>query len=498
MTTLTLKKRQKLQAIVAELQARNIQIPEEVQQELLGIQKEVKWPFDKNGYTVKNDGTRFEANPKQQQFIDSDARFAGMFSARGGGKSASGSQKAVKKISKGESGAVLNPTFEDFKVSTWPEFRSWIPWNMVVGTQRYMGNPEWSPTRPFTLNFLNGAFVICKGLSNPDSARGPNINWLWYDEARNDLTGDAWKIAIASVRIGKEPQSWVTTTPRGKAHWLYKFFLKQDIPEEVFEIFKEADPNRPLIEYVITDIEDNKDHLDPGFYASLLAFYSESAWLKKQELDGEFVDQEGILGEAVAAMLRQKILMTPPKDVDKRVRYWDMGATEKKMIPGKRKNDPDETLGTKMSFKNLEDRYEFYIEHQEGDYKEWDDILDMIVDTAVLDGPTVQIVIEEEPGSGGKNQVAAVRNHLREKLPGWPDVIGWRPEGDRVLLANVWFAEAKLGNIYVISGEWNKKCIDQIEGFPMLQHDDKVTSITGARLNLAPIAKWKKIAFMKL
>lgn len=496
--SLTPTKRKKLEAVLAEIAARDIDIPEDLKQQILGRSPKLHWPFDENGYTIKQDGKRFTANPKQEYFVHSNARFVGLFSARGGGKSASGAQKAVKKISEGKSGAVLNPTFEDFKTSTWPEFRNWIPWNMVVPSQRYMGNPEWSPSRPFTLNFLNGVFVICKGLNNPDSARGPNINWLWYDEARNDLTGDAWKIAIASVRIGEDPQAWVTTTPRGKAHWLYKFFIKQDIPDEVFEVFAEASPDRALIEYVITSIDDNKDNLDPGFYASLLAFYSDTKWLQKQELEGEFVDQEGILGEAVAAMLRQKILVSPPEGVKKRIRYWDMAATERKMVPGKRKNDPDETLGTKMSWKSLDDREEFYIEHQVGEYKEWDDVLELILETAREDGPTVQIIVEEEPGSGGKNQVAAVSNYIKEHLPTWPSVEGWRPEGDRVLLANVWFAEAKIGNVYVVSGDWNKKFIDQVEGFPMLTHDDRVTSVTGGRFNLAPIAKWKKVKFLKL
>jgi len=497
-STLRVKNRRKLQNLIAEIQSRpDIEIPEDLQRYILGIKEKVAWPVDENGYVIKADGTRFNANEKQDHFAKSTARFCAMFAARGAGKSATGAQKANRKLAQGLSGAVLNPKFEDFRISTWPEFRNWIPPHMVVPSQRYMLNPEWTPNRPFTLNFVSGAFVICKGLSDPDSARGPNINWLWYDEARSDRTGEAWKIAIASVRVGKEPQAWVTTTPRGKAHWLYKFFVKKDIPQEVFDLFAELDPDRELIDYVITSIDDNKQNLDPGFYASLLAAYPDG-WLMRQEVKGEFVDQEGVLGESVAAMLRQKILMQPPESCTNRIRYWDLAATEKKMIPGQRKNNPDETVGTKVSFKSMPDREEFYIEHQTGAFVEWDDLVSLIVETAMIDGPMVQIVLEEEPGSGGKNQVAAIRNAIREKLPGWPEAVGWRPEGDRVLGANVWFGEAKNGNWYLVSGDWIDKFLDQLEGFPITDHDDRVTSVTGARFNLAPIAKWKKIQFLKL
>jgi len=230
------EKLRKLAILLDEAERRGIEVDRSV------LNREVVFPVDQDGYFVKVDGTKYNPNEKQLTFLNSDAVLAAFISGRGAGKSTTGAQKAIRKIAQGEDGAVFNPKFEDFKTSTWPEFRLWLPWDMVVLSQRYMGNPEWSPSRPFVLNFLNGAFVICKGLSNPDSARGPNINWLWYDEARNDLTGDSWKIAVASVRVGHQPQAWVTTTPRGKAHWLYQFFIKQEIPEEAFEAFKEADP----------------------------------------------------------------------------------------------------------------------------------------------------------------------------------------------------------------------------------------------------------------
>jgi phage terminase large subunit-like protein len=78
--------------------------------------------------------------------------------------------------------------------------------------------------------------------------------------------------------------------------------------------------------------------------------------------------------------------------------------------------------------------------------------------TAVNDGPFVEIYVEEEPGSGGKNQIAAIQKFFREgdathsPLP-HVKIIGHKPEGDKVQRADIWFAEAKKKLIYLIRGK---------------------------------------------
>jgi predicted phage terminase large subunit-like protein len=175
------------------------------------------------------------------------------------------------------------------------------------------------------------------------------------------------------------------------------------------------------------------------------------------------------------------------------VRYWDLAATEKK-ITGKKRNDPDETVGTKMSW----DKQYFYIEHQHGGFWEWLDIKKQILETAKEDGAQVEIWVEQEPGSGGKNQVAEIANYIKDQLPGW-FVNGHSPrdDGDKVMRANYWFAEAKLGLIFVVAGSWVKPCFKQLDSFPG-RHDDRIDSISGGRLVLAPIEMWKKIPFLRL
>jgi len=107
--------------------------------------------------------------------------------------------------------------------------------------------------------------------------------------------------------------------------------------------------------------------------------------------------------------------------------------------------------------------------------------------------------VEQEPASGGKNQIEELKAVMREKLPGYPFLQGWRPPTDRVTCANTWFSEAKNGLIYMVAGDWNELFLRQLSCFPdSLVHDDRITSMSGARYCLAPIKNWTKMEFLHL
>lgn len=408
--------------------------------------------------------------------------------------SAASAQKAMKKIQMGESGAVLNPSFENLKDSTWPELREWIDWNMVIEKHQGRESEAWRPNGPFDIVFKNGAKMMIKGVKDPDSARGPNINWLWYDEAGVDRDGMSWRIAIASVRIGNDAQSWVSTTPSGKQHWIYQFFILKQIPEEAIKIFEQEleSTNRELISYSTNSIIDNKDNLDPLFYGSMIAAYP-SGWLRQQELEGDFVDEGEALGDRTWFLNKEMKIMPDDELVAKKVRYWDLAATEKK-ITGKKTDDPDYTYGTRLSqLAGLDKRY--VIEHMVGSQWSWTDIKRNIVLTAQMDGLGVPIYIEQEPGGGGKNIVAEIASI--EELAGHT-VRGHKPEGDKVIRASSWFSKAELGIVYYVRGNWNDDFLDQVGGFPLQKHDDMIDSISGAFQVLAPVRKWSTPKYLEV
>ena len=507
----TALEREEFKHLLAEAENRGLELPIE----RLDPRK-IKFPKTPEGYYYKQSGKPFiPISDAQSGFIRSVGRYTLFAGSRGSGKSASGAQKALAKLEAGEPGMIMNPVFEDLRDSTWPEFRQWIPPDAVIPKDRYMLDSSWTPSRPFEIGFMNKASVKIKGLKNPKSGRGPNLNWLWYDEGGSDPTGMGWLTAIAAVRIGENPQAWVTSTPAGILHWMYEFFFSEEKTEliaKIFEEFGEELGERPMIETFHGTIEQNKSNLDAGYYASMKTAYQ--GWMEQQEIEGLFVAQGGALGNSHWFDGHKLNYIPDNIKIKNRVRFWDLAASEKKLSK-KKTNDPDKTVGTLLSYARRRDNLEeidllpeykgkdvFFIEDQVGGYWKYEDILTQIWDTAVRDGYYVKIRIEVEPGAGGINQVEAMKMWMREKCKeiGMPefDFEGDRPEGDKIMRANVWFKEAREGMFYYIQGEWVQNFFRMLNSFPLHTHDDEIDSLSGARRCVAPIKLWKQIAFRSI
>lgn len=181
---------------------------------------------------------------------------------------------------------IISPDYPHFRKSTWPEFASWLPWNQVTEHHKTANR----------ITFRNGTVVYYGGIDDPDSWRGPNVNWIWFDEAARKKTDAAWKVLIGCLRVGPEPKAWITTTPSGSLHWSYQYFVMGKTPPEVAEALalEGIDP-ADLYSYCHASVEDNRANLDPLFYASLLASYTGK--YRKQELEGLFVSFEGLVYE---------------------------------------------------------------------------------------------------------------------------------------------------------------------------------------------------------
>lgn len=236
----------------------------------------------------RNDGHRYD--PSQSSalaaFHNSTARFRALVAGRGSGKTAAGGQEALKRIRVGLDGIVLSPSIPHFNTSTREEFWKWIPWEHV---EVHRKSEKW-------LRFSTGAKVYYGGIEDEDRWRGPNVNWLWFDEAARKPTELAWIVSVAGVRSGPSPAAWITTTPRGKRHWLYRMFVNQEVPEEVQAVLDDTGYEGPLYEYFHLSIHDNAANLDPVFYASMLSAYTGK--FKDQEIDGQFVETaEGVVYE---------------------------------------------------------------------------------------------------------------------------------------------------------------------------------------------------------
>ncbi len=424
-----------------------------------------------------------------------------------------GCQKALKKIMEGKSGAVMNPDFENFRTSTWPELQQWIPWHMVVPKHRYRSSTSYEPIRPFTIVFMNGAKMYCKGLKDPESARGANLNWFWYDEGRRDPTGLGWKNAVAFLRVGEKPQAWCTTTMASLDHWTNTFFQGEVSGElkKIIEELKSQDGfEQNLFATYKTSPKENVENLDPLFYASLISTYS-TGYLRLREVDGEAADEGGSLG--TREWFENKELPEIPDWAVKFTRFWDLAGTEKKILKGKKLNDPDETVGTLLGTDKEKDlaTKKYAVCDQAGGYLAWKQLKEFIVDVTRRDIERlgmVTVCFEQEPASGGKNQVAELKEFIEVELKKRYgitlkqyklDSLLARDLGDRVLAANTWFSEANNGQFYYVRGLWNSPFFGQLDTFDGIRHDDRITSVTGARHHIAPLQKkFGKMDFLHL
>ena len=233
----------------------------------------------------------FDASENQAQadFLLSQARVVGYIGGVGSGKTAGGAVKAVRKIQDKEDGIIVAPDFPQFAKSTWPEFLKWAP--MGRCTNANLDHP-YTQKKFLTFN-ISGKEVIVYygGIEDERSWAGPNVNWCWFDEGGRKQTRDAFNILLGRIRIGQNPQLWVTTTPNGISHWLYDVFYRKLFDDKALTLLRELGYKGPVVEYFHGRTEDNKKNLDPFYYAAQSGLYSGK--LREQELEGAFVTLEG-------------------------------------------------------------------------------------------------------------------------------------------------------------------------------------------------------------
>jgi predicted phage terminase large subunit-like protein len=95
--------------------------------------------------------------------------------------------------------------------------------------------------------------------------------------------------------------------------------------------------------------------------------------------------------------------------------------------------------------------------------------------TASMDGRSVRIWIEQEPGSGGKESAESTIRNLAGYI-----VKADRVTGDKVSRAEPFAAQVESGNVFVMDRPWTKDYIDELELFPNGKYKDKADASAGA------------------
>ena len=164
------------------------------------------------------------------------------------------------------------------------------------------------------------------------------------------------------------------------------------------------------------------------------------------------------------------IVAEAPREA-RRVRYWDLAATE-----AAANTDPDYTAGARLALADgivtIEDiRHVRTTPHA---------VEQLVRQTADLDGPGVDIWIEQEPGASGK----ALIDHYQRHVLGGYAVRGDRVSGNKLDRARPLSATAEAGNVHLLPRPWTTVWLDEVELFPAGAHDDQVDAVSGAYAHL--------------
>jgi phage terminase large subunit-like protein len=189
-----------------------------------------------------------------------------MRSGRGGGKTRAGAEWVLKRVRQGyRSIALIGANAADVR-----DIMIELGESSIMKIARSEERPEYEPSKR-RLTFPNGAVAVAFSDEEPDQLRGPQHDSAWVDElAKYKHPQETWDNLIMGLRLGKNPQVFVTTTPRPIP--LIKALLKSpDTIDIRFSTF------------------DNADNLSPQFLAKVREKY-EGTRLGRQELHGEILD----------------------------------------------------------------------------------------------------------------------------------------------------------------------------------------------------------------
>lgn len=155
----------------------------------------------------------------------------------------------------------------------------------------------------------------------------------------------------------------------------------------------------------------------------------------------------------------------------RRVRYWDKAATQ---------GGGDYSVGVLMA---LTTDGRFVVEHVVRGQWSAAERERVIKDTAAVDGRSVHVWVEQEPGSSGKESA----ENTVKMLAGYVCQVD-RVTGDKETRARPLAAQAEVGNVCLLQAEWNRAFADEASVFPNGRHDDQVDAASGAfnKLVLVP------------
>lgn len=215
--------------------------------------------------------------------------------------------------------------------------------------------------------------------------------------------------------------------------------------------------------------EDDRPH-----YAAFVHGIGERAYQQEYEMRPV---EEGAADFQRAWFVGKKISTNDLKSLtlSRIVRAWDFAATEKtaKAI------DPDYTASVKLGI----DQYgRIIIMHAFQDRLSASKVERAVELSAQMDGNRTRTLVPQDPGQAGKAQA----EHYITKVLAGHDARAVLQSGDKRTRWQPFSAQAEIGNVYYVDGDWNEMLIDHLCLLPFGAHDDLGDAAGQAYIELQP------------
>ena len=187
--------------------------------------------------------------------------------------------------------------------------------------------PRYEPSKR-RLTFPNGAIALLFSAEEPERLRGPQAEALWCDEmAAWQYLQETWDQAMFGLRLGKHPQTVVTTTPKPLP------LIRQLIEQS------KKDPQRVVLTSGST--YDNRANLARTFFSQVAQY--EGTRLGNQELHAQLIDprETGIIRHSWLRPYPHSIDLPPFEHI---IQSYDTAFTEDTL--DRKSKDPDPTAAS--------------------------------------------------------------------------------------------------------------------------------------------------------
>lgn len=425
---------------------------------------------------------RPQAGP-QEKFLGSPADIAIFGGAAGGGKTWALLLEPLRHIENPDFGAVIfRRTFPQISQEggMWDESAKVYP---LLGATENQNDMEWKFPSGARVRFSHmqhektksdflGAQIPLIGFDQLETFTETQFFYMLgrnrsmcgvrpYVRATCNPDADSWLASFLAWWIA--PDGYADLERAGRLRWFVRVndrLIWADTAQELQRQFPEIPPKS--VTFVPASVYDNQKLLavDPGYVANLMALHR----IDRERLLGDRKRGGNWLVRAEAGKVFNrawfKIVDAAPAQ-GTTVRAWDLAATAAEVS-----GDADWTAGVKIRRGQDGRVYVMDVIHERMGPAETDQAM---LNTAGQDGHVCRVRWEREGGSAGKRDQA----HLARVLAGY-DARAVPPQGDKVVRAKAYAAQAEAGNVSLVRGVWNEPYLRELHEFPDGAHDDQV------------------------